>query len=304
VVTVGSSANTVNHYIKKSLVVAWDGVNSEALLASNTPFLNALADGSWALGYHGEYTTGAYNLTDAPTNSGPNHWAIETGATGTQSGVLGNNDVDAGDSVEFPHYLSILEREDPVLKTAHLFTWDTDALIPVTADYIKNDEDEPNVSRVVSMLQGTYEDPTGTDGTNWAEGSEPDAIFLFLDNPDHTGHSYGYSPSSTEYVTSLETADKQLGAMLNAIKTRPSFATERWQIILTADHGGIGTGHGGESEAEHRIMFLLASQNVQQGTLPAYDTSTHTGTRNFDTVPTVLNHFDIAIPKVLMGSVR
>jgi hypothetical protein len=63
--------------------------------------------------------------------------------------------------------------------------------------------------------------------------SGPDAVFLLLDDPDHTGHSYGYSADAAGNRAAIEAADTQLGMMLTAIKARPNFTQENWQVILT-----------------------------------------------------------------------
>lgn len=289
---------------KKSLIVAWDGVRVDALIQADTPNLDALRDGTWVDGYHGSFTTSAYALTDAHAWSLPNHWAIMTGANARQSGVQDNDDIDAGDSRRFPHYLTMLEQRAPTLATAYLFTWPKDLMIDCACDYIKLSDDVSNVRRVVEILAGTHRDDVGSAGTRWSYGRDPDAIFLFLDGPDYAGHRHGFTSSAPEYIAGLEAADAQLGQILAAVRARPGFAEEDWQIILTSDHGGTAAGHGGQTEIEQRIPFLVVSRSVAQGSLPPYDVKTRTGTRNLDVVPTVLAHFGLDKPGHLSGSSR
>jgi hypothetical protein len=284
-------------FAPKSLVIALDGLRPDALAQADTPRLDALIAGTWRSAYQGAYSPVAQNLKDAVTVSGPNHVAIMTGATGVQHGVLGNDDMAQGNYLAYPHYLSLLEAADPTWRTAYLFTWGTDVEIPSGADYVFDAEDADNVARVAAILAGTHDDDAGLNQTRWPQGSDVDALFLFLDDPDHVGHGEGFEPGVAAYLEEIASIDAQIGTLLDAIVARPTFGAERWQIVLTSDHGGYHTAHGGNSAVEHTIPFLVASPDVLQGRLPPV-------TRNVDVVPTVLTHMGVAVPSALTGTPR
>ncbi|MEM7158772.1 MAG: alkaline phosphatase family protein [Myxococcota bacterium] len=288
--------------VSKSLMIAVDGLRGDALESANTPAFDSLIDGTWQPNYNGAYTAEAQCLTDANSVSGPNHWSIMTGATGSQHGVTGNGDVGAGDGENFPHYLSLLERDNAELNTAYLFTWTPDVFIPCEADYIFDGGDDDNAGRAAGILSGTYEDLEGTLETAWPMGTDVDAMFLFLDDVDGAGHGNGFAPDSPNYVSAIEEVDGQLGQILTAIQSRPSFSAESWQIVITTDHGGIGFNHGGMTPEELTIPFIVAGLDVEQGELPA--AIEEGGTRNFDTVPTALQHMGVEIPAMLTGLPR
>jgi len=214
-----------------------------------------------------------------------------TGANGEQHGVTSNSNVGSGNFDEYPHYLSRLEDHNANLNTAYLFTWGTDFLIPSYSDYISDSDDAGNVERVIQILNGSLNE------SGWALGTNPDAVFLFLDDSDHAGHSYGFDANVPEYIEELEELDGQLGDILDALLARPDFDEEAWQIILTSDHGGYHTSHGADTAPEHTIPFLVASRAVKQGRLPLL-------TSNLDVVPTVLEHMGLEIPAKLTGSIR
>ena len=44
-------------------------------------------------------------------------------------------------------------------------------------------------------------------------------------------------------------------------EARETYETEDWLIIVTSDHGGIGTGHGGASIQE-RMTFLVMNKDI------------------------------------------
>jgi hypothetical protein len=292
-----ADSGVTNNRKRKSIVLALDGVRPDALAHANTPNYDALINGNWQPDYRGAYTETARNLYGVATVSGPNHAAIMTGAESDQHGVTSNGNFSAGDFRTYRHYLRLLEDDDPSRNTAYLFTWGTDIFIPSGADYVLDDNDSGNTTRVENMLSGTHSDNSGAEGTRWEAGTDPDAIFLFLDDPDGAGHGAGYELGVSQYITAMETCDAQLGRILSAIANRPNFADEDWQIIMTSDHGGYHNSHGPDGGAEHTIPFLVASRHVTQGRLPV-------GTANIDVVPTLLDHMGVSIPSYIRGQVR
>lgn len=81
-----------------------------------------------------------------------------------------------------------------------------------------------------------------------------DFIFTIYEPTDGTGHSKGFTFNNPKYKEAFKTEDAYALEAINAIKARPTYAEEDWLIIITADHGGIGKGHGGESIQE-RMTF-------------------------------------------------
>jgi predicted AlkP superfamily pyrophosphatase or phosphodiesterase len=79
-----------------------------------------------------------------------------------------------------------------------------------------------------------------------------------LDDMDHAGHSHTYGPQSPAYMESMETVDQQVGVIVDAMRKRPNFAKEDWLVLVTADHGGLNKGHGGQTP-EERTIFIVAN---------------------------------------------
>jgi hypothetical protein len=261
----------------KSLVIALDGARADALENAAVPHLQRLISGTWQAGYRGAYGHQAQTVKDADTMSGPNHTSIYTGVNAVKHKVSGN-DAKQMAAVKQLDYFSALELHNSALNTVKLATWSLDAEVPTAADYLKIETDAASTERAVKMLSGTYSDP------NWTRGRDVDAMFVFLDDIDHAGHGHGWL--SDDYYASLQTADAQIGRMLEAIAARPNFANESWQIIVTSDHGGYDYSHGPRSAAYYTIPFLVVGKGVNQGTLSI---SPH----NSDAAPTVLSHFGV-----------
>ena len=43
---------------------------------------------------------------------------------------------------------------------------------------------------------------------------------------------------------------------------RPDFVEEDWLVLVTTDHGGIGTVHGGNSMEERRVFVIASGESV------------------------------------------
>jgi len=87
--------------------------------------------------------------------------------------------------------------------------------------------------------------------------------FLHLYNPDKEGHDHGWM--GTEYLNSIKTVDGYLGEIFALIATNPAY-TGNTAIVLTADHGGTGTGHGTETVLEnYRVPFYVWGPGVTAG---------------------------------------
>lgn len=285
--TLSSTALASTH----SIVIAIDGLRGDGITNAATPNIDTLIQGTWAQGYHGAYAFYAQTMTDAAPNSGPNHVGIMTGVTSTKSGVTGNSDVGSGRFAQYPHYQSLLERQNSATNTVFMATWATDFQITNEADLKINTNDQANVNNTVAILNGTYSD------ANWAKGTTPDSLFLFLDDVDHAGHSCCFTVDDEGYVSEIQDVDRQIGDILTAIKTRSTFASEDWQIVITSDHGGRGSTHGIHAADNYTIPFLVASKHVAQGYLAGTP-------HNYDAAPTVLAHHGITPPAHMDGAVQ
>ena len=67
------------------------------------------------------------------------------------------------------------------------------------------------------------------------ENNEEDNVFLFnyINGIDLSGHKYGFSIQSKEYIDYIEMIDYKLYDILNYAKNND------WHIIITTDHGGV-----------------------------------------------------------------
>lgn len=76
----------------------------------------------------------------------------------------------------------------------------------------------------------------------------PDMMILHFDDTDHAGHTYGFSPTVPEYMNAIETVDAYVAEIMQVVRDREQLYNEEWMVVLTTDHGGEGTGHGGQDD--------------------------------------------------------
>jgi hypothetical protein len=56
---------------------------------------------------------------------------------------------------------------------------------------------------------------------------------------------------------------------MDAVRARSTYTSEDWLVIVSSDHGRTEEGgHGGESEVEKEIPFLVSGSSVRGGLSP------------------------------------
>jgi predicted AlkP superfamily pyrophosphatase or phosphodiesterase len=244
--------------VPKVLVVGIDGVRPDVLAAVHTPNLDALAaDGL----YSAEAQTGS------PTVSGPGWSSLLIGVWPDKHGVT-SNDFTANAYDRHPDFLTRLEQTDSSFSTLAVVDWrplaDTTDGGPVIS---------PAVDSLV-LLDG-YEvgwlaaDFFLTDvAGDLITTSDVDAAFVYLGAPDEVSHETG--AIGEDYQHALAASDNLVGKLVEAVRSRPTYADEDWLIIVSSDHGRRDDGgHGGESPEEKTIPFLLSGPSVQGQLLEA-----------------------------------
>ena len=86
-----------------------------------------------------------------------------------------------------------------------------------------------------------------------------DFIFTIYEQTDSAGHNKGFSFNNPKYKEAFQEVDSYGYQTVNAIKARPTYASEDWLIIITSDHGGIKTNHG-KASIQERMTFIVSSK--------------------------------------------
>jgi predicted AlkP superfamily pyrophosphatase or phosphodiesterase len=265
-----------------ALIIGIDGLRPDTLEAASTPRLDALiADGTVTFdGFAGGELGGP---TQQPTFSGSGWSSILTGVWANKHGVELNVFDDARFD-EYPHFFARVRERKSDAYLSSFVTWG-----PINESILASAEadqefwpNEPNDS-----AKGDIEVTAAVVGHLATE--TPHVVFVQLDEVDHQGHAVGYGPTVPEYVEAVETIDSQVGEMLDAIRTRPTYAAENWLVLVTTDHGGTGRGHGGQTEEERTIFIIVAGGTANAGRVIS------PGPGQTAIPPTVMEHLELEI---------
>ncbi|AKU18645.1 nucleotide pyrophosphatase [Luteipulveratus mongoliensis] len=263
------------------VVFGLDGVRWDKL-AANAPRINGLIKSGYGS------PTSLYANPMAPTSSGPG-WGTNATGVWPDKHKITSNDFPGNDLKTYPDFLTRLERVDPAFTTYAATDW---------APLGQQSSGGPIFSDAIDRKYSLDGDTDGypvtdpkiaTDAANHISKNAPRASFVYFGNVDEAGHEHG--GASPEYAQAVRTADAQVGKVIDAIKTRPRFAQEKWQFIVTTDHGHTDAGGHGGSSVEERTSFIVASG----AGIPA------TGTpairpKNVDVAATVFQHLGVKPP--------
>ncbi|MCW1914082.1 alkaline phosphatase family protein [Luteolibacter sp. GHJ8] len=282
---------------KRALVIGIDGLRSDALKlqvetghAPNIAGLITEGTVTWSGVAGGRFGT----PTQQPTISGPGWTSILTGTWTNLHNVVDNstpayNQPGVSGSYlvnQAPHFARRLEEAAPGTYSSSITSWNwiEDYLVaaqPAYLDYHTKGTGANYAARDADVK---------TKALAHLSNADPDVLFLHFDQVDGAGHSYGFSTTVPNYLNAIETVDGLIGEVKAAIAARPERASEQWLIVLTTDHGGTAGGsHGGQSDGERTIPFIVSGDGIPVGL--------STATPGQAAVPpTVMRYFGLGLP--------
>jgi pimeloyl-ACP methyl ester carboxylesterase len=252
--TMAASAAGVVGQTQKVLIIGIDGVRTDVMADVATPHIDALvAEGAWSMTAR----------TTIPTISGPAWSSMLIGAWPEKHNVF-NNNFEANRYAEYPDLMTRIESIRPELETFVAADWlplvSGDAGGPLFGDAV----DERFVVDGYDLGWAEADGAGAEAGAAALRDGDPDALFVYLGNPDETSHVNG--SIGAEYRAAIELADTHVGLLVGAVRDRPTYADEDWLILLSTDHGRRPNGgHGGRSEAELTSFFIAHGPSAVAG---------------------------------------
>lgn len=222
---------------RKVLIIGIDGTRSDALQNANTPTIDGILTNSF-------FTYEAWH--HGITISGPSWSSILTGVEYTKHGVKDNSYANSLFNI-YPYFTTRAKSCLPDLYCVQITQW------AAMSDHVYNDSwnkkiivDDGAGDQTVAKVQEEINNP------------DLDVLFAYFDEVDLAGHSSGFSPNNPKYIQAIESVDGHIGKILTALHNRINYANEQWIILLVTDHGGIFTGHGGDTPVERKIWWIGA----------------------------------------------
>jgi len=269
-----SFSQQIDHVI----VIGIDGMSPDGIKNADTPNMDKLME-------NGAFTMHARNVL--PTSSSPNWASMIMGAGPEQHGITSNEwkvnnhelpPVVKNEAGIFPTIFWVIKQNDPSTKNAAIYHW---------GDFGRLFEK----SAVDKDLTFKNENKVADEAAKYILKEQPKFLFVHIDHVDGAGHKFGYG--SERYYGGVAKADQLIGKIVSSVEK--AGIRDKTLIIVSADHGGKGTGHGGESLGEVEIPIILSGPNIKNG----FEISDPTNI--YDIASTVAFVFGYEQPKAWIG---
>lgn len=260
------------------VIIGVDGLSPAGIRAANTPVLDSICE-------HGACTFEARSVL--PTKSSPNWASMFTGATPEQHGVTSNGwereersirPVVTGTEDIFPTLFGLTREQYPQSVIGLVYEWKGFARL---------------VEASAADLDQTGLDAEGTTvaAAAFIREQKPQFLFVHLDMVDRAGHDFGWG--SPEYVEAVELADTFVGSLLQAGREAGMDETTTW--LVSADHGGLDSKHGGESMDELLMPLMMTGRGVRPGV------GIEDAVNVYDIAPTAALLLGVELPDAAVG---
>lgn len=240
---------------KKAIIIGYDGCRADILTEiqqENSAITTLLEDGAtFNLAYCGGVEYPEKN-TQA-TSTAPGWCSVLTGKWADEHSITGN---DITKEVEPKTLLTSLV-EDGVIDSSSFITKWAGHFSRDNATYLL-EKDYCEKNDLAVSFNKCKNDKASLDFTLEEIEKENCADFLFViyEQTDSAGHSFGFSYNNPRYKEAFIEIDSYGYETLKAIRERETYDSEDWLVVVTSDHGGINTDHGGDSIQE-RMTFAV-----------------------------------------------
>lgn len=242
---------------KKAIIIGYDGCRADALKLSEGGIKYLVNEGnSTYFSYCGGVNYPEENTQD--TSTAPGWCSILTGVWADKHGVTAN---DITKSMEYKTLLTSLV-EDKIIDSSTFITKWKGHFDRKNATYLEEkaycEKNNLNVS-----FNRCDNDKASFDLTINEIRKEicADFMFVIFEQTDSAGHNTGFTYNNPKYRDAFVEMDNYGLETIKAIEARETYDTEDWLIIITSDHGGIRTNHGGDSIQERMTFFITNKEN-------------------------------------------
>ncbi|MBQ8509567.1 MAG: alkaline phosphatase family protein [Clostridia bacterium] len=217
----------------KVILILVDGMRPDGLMQCGNPRLEKLLEGS-------SYTLGA--RTVMPSVTLPCHMSLFHSVDPDRHGIICNTYTPMVRPME-----GLFERLKAAgKKSGFYYSWeqlrDLARFDTLNESLLKNLHQQPDTDKTLTARAVEY-----------IKAESPDFMFLYMGETDEVGHKYGWM--SPEYLAKISSA------VDNVLALDEAFADE-YTLILIADHGGHGRGHGSDMAEDMTIPVVFRGAGV------------------------------------------
>lgn len=250
--------------IKQVVIISIDGLRPDALELAHTPNVDKLIA-------RGAYSPRAQTIKNSVTL--PSHASMVSGMVPAKHGILWGLPYIGWPGMNGPTLFNAAQ--DAGLSTAMVVGKEklSYLVLPNSVDKIFcADAHDTEVKRqAVKMIQAGL----------------PHVLFVHFPDVDRVGHAFGWM--SDNQLDAITFVDGLIGEMMVALEQGGYMNSTL--LIITADHGGHGFGHGDDSPLDRTIPWLAVGPKVPPGVILTRHINT------YDTAATVLHALKVPIPE-------
>jgi len=250
--------------IKHVVIISIDGLRPDALDLAHTPNVDKLIA-------RGAYSPRAQTIKNSVTL--PSHASMVSGMVPAKHGILWGLPYIGWPGMNGPTLFNAAQ--DAGLNTAMVVGKEklSYLVLPNSVDkiYCADAHDTEVKRQAVKMIQAGL----------------PDILFVHFPDVDRVGHAFGWM--SDNQLDAITFVDGLIGEMMAALEQGGYINSTL--LIITADHGGHGFGHGDDSPLDRTIPWLAVGPKVPQGVILTRHINT------YDTAATVLHALKVPIPE-------
>lgn len=230
------------------IIIGVDAMSPAGISNAHTPVLDKLMkDGAYTLHARGILpTSSSPNWESMISGSAPFQHSVTTNSWEKDDHVLPAHTI-SGEGL-YPTIFSTLREQRPECEIGAIYQWKGFGRL-FQRSVLSYDSSPAN------------EEETAKDAIKYLSEKRPAFCFIHLDHVDHAGHHYGHG--TPEYYSSISKADSLIGKIISALEQNGMM--DETLIMISADHGGIGFGHGGETLDEIEIPLILYGKGVKKG---------------------------------------
>lgn len=271
-------ASSTAHAERHALLVSADGLRPDVALRAEMPVLRALMA-------RGSFTMWAVTTDLAVTL--PSHVSMLTGVPPPVHAITYNHDTRPGEPAE-PAWPTLLE----LAKRARLRT------------AMSAGKGKFSLFAEPGALDRSFVPPRGASATDevvadsaarWLVSLRPHLMFVHLPGLDAAGHANAWGSAAQLEVAAR--TDRALGHVLQALAL--AGLQDSTLVVITADHGGAGTTHGGLDPRSRTIPWIAAGPGVRRN-FDLATVATRT-VRTEDTFATIAEWLGLTLEKPVEG---
>ena len=243
---------------KKAIIIGYDGCRADALTLANgkDSGIRKMLDSGASLNlvYCGGVNYPEINTQD--TSTAPGWCSILTGQWADKTGITGNG---ITKTMEYKTLFTSLTENEIINSASFITSWNGHFSTDNATYNLEKAYCEEKSLDVSFNLCYSDTNSANTAIKDLQEDDCSDFIFAIYEGTDHAGHAFGFSTNNPIYKVGFRINDVLAYRTLCAIEERETYSSEDWLIIITSDHGGFGTGHGGPSLQE-RMTFIVTNK--------------------------------------------